>query len=262
MPFLKTYLFWQYLRFLTKATNQHGVHSPFVYKLVTECFYDGSKKKEYALLKLHRRALLSNKNMLHVTDFGAGSRVFKSDSRKIAHIAKQAGISFSRAKLLFRVTRYFKPENSLEIGTSLGLGTVAIATGNPNGKVTTLEGCAETLSVAQTNIHQFGIGNVEYIQTEFSEYLSKLPEHQIFDLVYIDGNHQKKATLNYFNWLLTTKHNDSVWIFDDIYWSKEMTEAWETIKAHPKVSVTIDMFYWGMVFFRKEQVKQNFFIRL
>ena len=81
-------------------------------------------------------------------------------------------------------------------------------------------------------------------------------------MIYFDGNHQKEATLQYFNQLLKTAHNDSVFIFDDIHWSKEMTEAWETIKNHPKVTVTIDTFFWGFVFFRKEQVKEHFIVRL
>ncbi|HEU0137328.1 MAG TPA: class I SAM-dependent methyltransferase, partial [Flavobacterium sp.] len=77
-----------------------------------------------------------------------------------------------------------------------------------------------------------------------------------------DGNHQKVATLRYFDLLLPTVTNDSVWIFDDIHWSRDMEDAWEEIKAHPKVTVTIDTFQWGIVFFRKEQRKEDFFVRV
>ena len=62
--------------------------------------------------------------------------------------------------------------------------------------------------------------------------------------------------------LLPKTHNDSIFIFDDINWSKGMQEAWNKIKAHPQVSVSIDTFFWGMVFFRKEQVKEHFKIRV
>ena len=41
-----------------------------------------------------------------------------------------------------------------------------------------------------------------------------------------------------------------------------MTEAWEIIKNHPKVTVTINTFYWGIVCFRKEQIKEHFTIRM
>uniref|UniRef100_UPI00404B6DEF hypothetical protein n=1 Tax=Flavobacterium sp. TaxID=239 RepID=UPI00404B6DEF len=36
-----------YLKFLLKSTNQHGVHSPFVFDLVTKCLYQYDKKCDY-----------------------------------------------------------------------------------------------------------------------------------------------------------------------------------------------------------------------
>lgn len=263
-----------YINFLWYSKNQHGVHSPFVYDLVTKCFYDKTQYPEYKVLKNYRKSLLANKNFIEVTDFGAGSRVFKSNKRQISKIAKNAGISKKRAKLLFRITQYFKPDTSaslstsiLEIGTSLGLATSALSLGNPNAKITTLEGCPNTIHQSQLQFQKFNFKNVECINTEFKQYLNNFKlqtsnfKHQIFDLIYFDGNHSKKATLEYFELLLPTITNDSVWIFDDIHWSKDMEEAWETIKNHPKVTVTIDTFQWGIVFFRTEQAKEHFVIR-
>src|SRR5690606_35937297 len=130
-----------YIKFFFKAKNEHGVHSPFVFDLVTKCFYDKTNYPEYKVLKNYRNSLLNNKNTIEVTDFGAGSRVFKSNTREIGAIAKNAGISVQNAELLFRIVRYFQPEQILEIGTSLGLATSALALGNHEAKITTLEGC-------------------------------------------------------------------------------------------------------------------------
>ncbi|WP_136668358.1 O-methyltransferase [Flavobacterium sp. H122] len=251
-----------YLNFLKNSTNQHGVHSPFVFSLVTKCFYDKTNYPEYKLLKEFRNSLLQNHNIIEVTDFGAGSRVFKSNHRKVSAIAKNAGISKKRAELLFRIVRYFQPNNILEIGTSLGLATSALVFGNKKTKITTLEGCPNTLKQAQSQFQKFNFNNIESVNTEFSSYLTNCslnPEH--WKLIYFDGNHSKKATLEYFELLLPTITNDSVWIFDDIHWSKDMEEAWEIIKTHPKVTVTIDTFQWGFVFFRREQEKEHFTIR-
>lgn len=251
-----------YFAFLWNSKNEHGVHSPFVFSLVTKCFYDKKKYPEYAILKNYRNSLLSNKNTIEVTDFGAGSRVFKSNTRAINQIAKNAGISKKRAELLFRITNYFQPENILEIGTSLGLATAALSLGNKNARITTLEGCTNTSSVAQKQFYQFGLDNIQANITEFSAYLkSRQQTTDNRQLIYFDGNHSKAATLQYFELLLPTISNDSVWIFDDIHWSRDMEEAWENIKAHPKVSVTIDTFQWGLVFFRTEQPKEHFVIR-
>ena len=252
-----------YLKFLYNSKNQHGVHSPFVFDLVTKCFYDKKKYPEYSILKNYRKSLLENKNFIEVTDFGAGSRVFKSNKRQISKIAKTAGISPKRAELLFRITKYFQPESILEIGTSLGLATSALSLGNTNAKITTLEGCPQTMSIAKSQCQLQNLNNIEFVNTEFSSYLknSKLPTPN-YQLIYFDGNHSKQATLDYFELLLPTITNETVWIFDDIHWGKDMEEAWKTIKNHPKVTVTIDTFQWGIVFFRAEQEKEHFTIRV
>jgi predicted O-methyltransferase YrrM len=228
---------------------------------VTKCFYDKVKHPEYSTLKDYRNSLLQNKEAIKVTDFGAGSKVFKSDIRQISKIVKTAGISKKRAELLFRIIQYFKAGNILEIGTSLGLATVALSVGNPESEIITLEGCPETLEIAKQQFEKFGLENINPIVSEFESYLTSGIRHSAFDLIYFDGNHQKDATLQYFELLLRTIANDAVWIFDDIHWSPEMEQAWETIKANPKVTVTIDTFQWGFVFFRKEQEKQHFVIR-
>lgn len=251
-----------YLNFLYHSKNEHGVHSPFVFNLVTKCFYDKQNYPEYSVLKNYRNALLQNKNTIEVTDFGAGSRVFKSNTRQIAKIAKTAGITSKRAELLFRITRYFQASTILEIGTSLGLATSALALGNPKAKITTLEGCENTLTQCQLQLQKFNINNVDPVNTEFNSFLKNLqPTTYNLQLIYFDGNHSKAATLNYFELLLPTVTNETVWIFDDIHWSSDMEEAWEIIKKHPKVTVTIDTFQWGMVFFRTEQKKEHFVIR-
>jgi predicted O-methyltransferase YrrM len=246
------------------------VHSPFVFDLVTKCFYDKKKYPEYEVLKSYRKSLLNNHTIIEVTDFGAGSRVFKSNQRKVSAIAKNAGISPKRAELLFRIVRYFQPENILEIGTSLGLATAALSLGKTSRslktKIITLEGCPNTLnhckSQFQSQNSNFNIENIKFINTEFSSYLETATGNCDWKLILFDGNHSKKATLEYFEILVPSISNDSVWIFDDIHWSKDMEEAWEFIKNHPKVTATIDTFQWGIVFFRKEQAKEHFTIRV
>ncbi|WP_264558132.1 O-methyltransferase [Flavobacterium sp. N2270] len=250
-----------YIKFLFNSKNEHGVHSPFVYDLVTKCFHDTTNYSEYEVLKNYRNSLLENKNTIEVTDFGAGSRIFKSNTREVSKIAKTAGITSKNAELLFRIVRYFQPEQILEIGTSLGLASSALSLGNSKANITTLEGCPSTSQKSKEESQKFGFNNIEFIKTEFSSYLNSCDFRlSTFDFIYFDGNHSKKATLEYFELLLPTITNDSVWIFDDIHWSKDMEDAWEIIKNHPQVTVTIDTFQWGIVFFRKEQKKEHFVI--
>ena len=251
----------QYIKFLFKSTNQHGVHSPFVYDLVTKCFYDKTKYQEYHKIKDFIKRVKNDNLKIEVTDFGAGSKKRTSSQRKISEIAKTAGTTINRAKLLFRIVNYFKPQQILELGTSLGFATQAMSYGNPNANIHTIEGCPEVSDYTKKHFRRLPLNNIKIITGNIDDTIQQLESKQ-YDLIFFDGNHQKEATLHYFECLLPKAHNDSVFIFDDIYWSKGMTEAWETIKKHPKVSVTIDTFQWGMVFFRSEQVKQDFVIRV
>lgn len=270
-----------YLKFLKNSTNQHGVHSPFVYSLITKCFYDKKKYKEYEILKQYRESLLENKNFIEVTDFGAGSRVFKSNRRQIYKIAKTAGINSKNAELLFRVVKYFQPKTILEIGTSLGLATSALSLGTKpeasGAKIVSLEGCTKTQEIAKFQLENSKFQNIDFITSKFEDYFSTYNlqpkpynlqpttynlQPITYNLIYFNCNHSKKATLNYFELLLPTITNETVWIFDDIHWSKDMEDAWKIIKNHPLVKVTIDTFQWGFVFFREEQEKEHFVVRI
>ena len=248
--------------FLTTSTNQHGVHSPFVYKLVTTCFYKKTNKNKLNHFFEIKKWLFNNNKTITVTDFGKGSRVFNSNLRKVKDIAKVAGISTKKAALLIRLIEYFNPKTLLEIGTSLGLSTSAMAIANKSLKITTLEGCPNTSSVAKKTFKRFNFNSITLVEGNFKNTLNNVSSKQNFDVVYFDGNHQRTPTLEYFNTCLKNINNESIFIFDDINWSKEMQETWEEIKNHPTVTVTINTYFWGIVFFRKEQKKQHFKIRV
>ena len=250
-----------FILFLFKSTNQHGVHSPFVYNLVTKCFYKKTSLFKIKLVNNVKQWLYSNNKIITVTDFGSGSKVFKNNERKVADIAKVAGINKKKIALLLRILDYFEFKNILEIGTSVGLGTSTLSIGSSNSIINTLEGCENTATIAQELFNKFKLTNIKLTIGDFKETLPLISDHKQFDLIYFDGNHQKEATLNYFNLCLKTVHNNSIFIFDDINWSTEMQQAWSVIKKHPKVTISIDTFFWGIIFFRKEQEKEHFTIR-
>lgn len=204
--------------------------------------------------------MLDNQQTITVTDYGAGSRVFKSAERKIKDIATYAGATHKRILLLQRLIAYFQPQEVLELGTSLGIATAALAI-KSNAQVTSIEGCPQTAQIAQQELDNAGIKNVKICVGDFTTELDNHIEKN-FDFIYFDGNHARDATINYVNKLLVSVNDESVWVFDDIHWSQEMTEAWEYIKALPQVTATVDAFYFGMVFFRPKQAKEDFYIKL
>jgi len=56
--------------------------------------------------------------------------------------------------------------------------------------------------------------------------------------------------------------NDSMLFLDGIHKNRNNNESWEKLKALDHVRVTVDLFYCGIIFFRKEQAKQHFKIRI
>jgi predicted O-methyltransferase YrrM len=250
-----------YLKFLVRSTNQHGIHSPFVFNLVTQCFYDNTFFSEYKQLSAYRKQLFESSESIDLASLRQVSRFFKSSKREIPTLTKNAGITPKRQRLLFRLMRYLNGDSALELGTSLGLATTALSMANPSASINTVEGCPNTSKVAQKYFNDFQLKNIRLHTENFEAYVAE-NDSEVHHLVYIDGNHSKEKNLQYFKTLLKQTTNDSVFIFDDIYWSPQMTEAWKEIINHPKVTVSIDTFYWGLVFFRNEQPKEHFTIRL
>ena len=251
-----------FLKHRLTAKTRHGTHSPFVYRLTDEVIYDYNNKIDYESIEAQRKKLYHDDAVIEVTDLGAGSHLNKNRRKKVKQIAKNALKSPGLAKLIYRLAKENNPKRIIELGTCLGITTAYLAKACPEAKVTTIEGCPQTAAVAAKNFEELGLNNIELLTGNFDTLLPELlaGEKQV-DFVYIDGNHRKEATLNYFKWCLPKVHSDSLLIFDDIYWSKGMKEAWEEIKAHPEVSVTVDLFWIGLVYFRKGQAKEHFKIK-
>ena len=252
----------RYLLYLLKARTRHGTHSPFVYNLLDEVIYDTSQFYVFDEIESLRKKLLRDERTINIKDYGAGSTINASPTRKLKDIARNSAKAEKYGQLMFRLIQKFKPETLLELGTSLGISTIYQASAVPKSKLITMEGCPETAAVAKENFEKLKLDNVEIVVGNFDKTLSStLNTITKLDYAFFDGNHRKAPTLDYFRKCLAKVNNDSVFIFDDIHWSDEMKEAWEEIKANPSVTVTIDLFFVGLVFFRKEQKKQDFVIR-
>jgi predicted O-methyltransferase YrrM len=246
-----------YLRYRRTAVGRHSVHSPFVFELLTKVFPPQKEDELDAhIAEEWRTECINNHQLIRVTDFGTG----RPGPRKISSIARHAAKRPPQGQLLHRIVRYFEPENLLELGTSLGITTLYQATAAPFEKFITLEGCPETAAVAQQAFLQHRL-NIEVRTGEFENTL--LPALQSLgkaDYIFFDGNHRKVPTLHYFETALPFAHNNSLFIFDDIHWSNEMEEAWETIRSRPEVRLSIDLFHFGLVFFREEQKEKEHFV--
>lgn len=253
-------LFLRFLKFYFRAKTRFNVHSPFVFEFTESVLEDDRWYYVFSEVEALRDFLLSDKTKITVTDFGAGSQVTPSKERSLAGLAKYSAKLPLACQYLFKIVDKYKPGTMLELGTSLAISTAYQAAGSLNGRFITIEGCANVAMYAKKNLELLKVKNVEQLLGQFDE---KLPEALKslgkLDYLFVDGNHRKAPTLNYFEQCLKYAHEGSVFIFDDIHWSEEMEAAWGTIQQHPKVKVSVDLFFFGVVFFRKEnQVKEHF----
>ena len=239
------------------------MHSPFVFDFILNVLNDKTVYPEYKKIENIRKQLLQNKNFIEVEDFGAGSGVVKTNTRRIDKIAASSLKPKKYAQLLYRIIKYYQPHQIIEIGTSFGITTSYLAAAHSTANVITHEGATKIASIAIENFNSLNLNNIKLKQGDFeSTLMGTIAAIDSLDFAFIDGNHRKKPTWDYFELLLTKSNENSIFIFDDIHWSSEMEQVWEEIKLHPAVTLSIDLFFIGIVFFKKDfKVKQHFNIR-
>lgn len=253
----------KYLKYYFTAGNRHDVHSPFVFSLIEDVLRDKKKHPAFKEIEQLRQQLLHSDETLRVTDLGAGSIISAGNERRVKDITRYAAKQPKFGQLFFRLIQYLQPKRILELGTSMGLSTAYMAKAAPQAQITTIEGCPNIAARAGRNFEALNIKNITQVTGNFDTVLPEvLKKIQLPDWVYIDGNHRKEPTLAYFQQCLQHIDEYSVLIFDDIHWTPDMEEAWHTIREHPKVTLTIDLFFIGLVFFRKDfKIKQHFTLK-
>ena len=242
------------LSYFCRSKTIYQVHSPLVFEF-TEKLFEGDRQY-YIFEKIERlrKQLLANNNTVQITDFGAGSLTGNKASKPIKDIAGSALTRKQFCELLFKIVNHYRPSTIVELGTSLGLATMYLAAARPaSSTVYTLEGNPHVAAIAKQNFQKLELKNIELILGQFEHTLqSTIDQVPKLDLVFFDGNHQKQPTVDYFNQCLAKAHEESIFIFDDIYWSKGMTEAWNEIRQHELVSHSIDLYQFGILFFHKK----------
>ena len=245
-----------YLKFLFQGTSKYNIHSPMVHDFIENILDSAIKYYSFIGIEHVRSLLLKQKDTIELKDMGVGSQSIKSSTSTINILTKKVQSRAEKAQILFRIVSFFQKENILEIGTSLGLTTAYLSNANKNGKITTIEGDPTVSNLAKKNFKTLNLENVELINGPFDKIIPQLLNNK-FDLVFFDGNHSKEATLRYFYWLVDHANEESIFIFDDIYWSYDMKQAWAEIRNCDKVMLTLDLFSLGIVFFKKNRQKEH-----
>ncbi|MEO0332965.1 MAG: class I SAM-dependent methyltransferase [Bacteroidota bacterium] len=250
--------YWQYW---LNAVNQHSLHAPFIYDFYQKVIQEKSPASDFQAIEQYRATLLKSEDWLSIPSLGATSLVSQSSSRKVKSIARHSLSTPKFGRFLYRLVQFQQPSHIVELGTSLGITSLYLSFANDNTMLYTLEGSSDIAAVAKQSFSHFHRENIELrkgnIDQTLPTLLKELPQ---IDLAYVDANHRLQPTLCYFSQLLTKTHKTSILIFDDIHWSVEMQQAWQKIIQHPRVTLSIDLFDAGIVFFRPLATKQHYFL--
>ena len=256
---LNRFAFSSFIRHWTQAQGKYFLHSPFVYDWYSKVLR-GDRSASGKEIETLRKKLRKRGDILQFADLGAGSR--KGVTQKLGKMVNRAGRRRASGELLRRLVHHHQYRRGLELGTHIGLSTLYVNHGYPFETFITIEGIEALAQVAQYNFESFGISPKSLVGP-FDEVLEKqLDLSQLKpDYVFIDGNHKYEPTIRYFHQILPYVGEGGAMVFDDIYWSSEMQQAWKEICNCQEVSVSIDLYFLGICYIRRNQAKEHFRFR-
>lgn len=253
-------IFCSYLQYKYNAKGRHGLHSPFVYELMDRCFQQKLPSAYLEVREKYTAAIKNDQRVLSVVDAGAGSKYFDQE-RKVAQIYRISASKGKYSNLLYRLAAHYEPKNILELGTSLGSGTIALATGNKDAAVHTVEACPQTMAIAAEQFLRLDLQNIHCHAAKFADFLQSYTGEP-FDLVFVDGHHDGDALKTYIDILKAHTHDETFFVLDDIRWSQGMKKAYDELINSSDFHVSIDLFRVGILLPRKTQVKEHFVLKL
>lgn len=261
MIFFRALKYLKYI-FLARHRKGHGIHSPFIYNLVSKVFRNKTDSDVVCTIEKVRKKMISDQRSIKVNDLGSWKDKRTTKIRKVSDIARYSPVPTKYGQLLSNLAFEFGQPVIVELGTSFGISTMYLASGSPESVVYTIEGSEEIVEIANSNFNEAGLKNIITLTGSFDEMLPFVFKNGAKPgLVFIDGDHRKEPVLRYFGKIAEASDNNTVIVIDDIYYSKEMEEAWNEIKINEKVMVAVDIFRMGIVFFRKGITKQNYIVR-
>ena len=237
------------LEFYLHAVTRHQVGDSFVIHFIKEVLNNDRHYYGYGeLMKLRDRLERDQRKIEHV-DLGAGSK-YKFNTKTVKSFLNSSSSTDFKGKLLFNLARIYQPSQILELGTNLGIGSAYLSYGKQDAQIHTLEGCPNLSQIAAENFKFLRIKNIHLTNGDFKDTLDTvLDSISQLDLAFLDGDHSYDGTMAYFSKIKSKLHEQSIVVLDDIYWSEGMTRAWQEIVKDPKVSLSIDLFRVGIIFF-------------
>jgi predicted O-methyltransferase YrrM len=249
-------------KLFARHKSGHGIHSPFVFKLISQTFRNKTGSDVVLMIEKIRKQALSSEIIINTLDLGAGSVKMKGNRRKVSDIAKYSSVPEKYGLLLSSLSTQFGGESIIEFGTSLGISTMYLSAGSPLSIVYTMEGSHEIAAIAERNFETAGFRKINVFNGSFNDMIPVILQKGIKPgIVFIDGDHRREAVIEHFGRMAEIAGDNTLIILDDIHYSHSMEEAWAEIREWKNVSTTIDIWRMGLVFFRKGMSRIHYNVR-
>jgi len=182
-----------------------------------------------------------------------------SPQSTINKIIDKEAILPKKGALLFRLVNHFKSEHILQIGVKSGLSTLYLTSHRKNIQCIALEDTPMFSSIAK---YVFEKGARNPIDLRIGEYkdmiVQAFADMPKVDFIFFDTFSKQYDNTWLFNESLNYVYGGTVFVFDEIKANRKMRDFWKEVCKHPDVTVTIDLFYMGIVFFNKKLHKRNY----
>lgn len=252
-------VFKEYIRYRRKAIGKQKIHSPFVFSFYNEIVKKKKANDAFKSIEILVEAR-QDKTLIAASNFGA--KTASNEMTSVASVARKSGVNKRWGSFLYEMSRQHGSNKIIELGTNLGIGTAFLCEGNPEAEVVSFEGNPDFVRYAFEKLNSKGLTNFKIIEGRIQDHIkNELKRLESVDLVYIDADHTYEATLHFFQVILPFVHQKTILIFDDIYWSEGMTQAWNEIIKDSKVRVSVDLYFKGVITFDDGLPKQHFVLK-
>jgi hypothetical protein len=244
------------LNYLKKARHRHGhgIHSPFLFRLITEVIENKTRLPEYNILRNERDQLshLIKRKSAEVEIQTLRDSIFNLSGRKNLFKATELPLRYGR--LIFRLITEFKPKSISCYGPSFGMNLLYLALPDKSTPVDFFQSDNYLCKSCQTVLQNEGVQNVSFVHNE--ELIDHSAEFIFMNLAFLPDETGKLIKA-----ITAAQGENDVLIIRGIHESKQMEAIWKELIKDNKVRISLDLYEIGIILFQKKLQKEHFILR-
>jgi len=217
----------------------HGVHSPFVYNLITKVI---EEKLPYCAFEKIKKIIPEP------TSKKIGIKTFSTKRVK----------THKFGSLLFRLINFFKCNVVIQIGSPEITTSLYMASARSECKCIVLDEDKVICSKIKELSGDTELDNLEIKCGNYPEQLNKIfSQEKKVDLVFINiPKHDNCRDI--FSKCISNAEENCIFVINGIRKNQNMRRLWKEIIQNPQITITIDLYTSGIFFLKKNIYKQHY----